>query len=135
MDAGTSDLGSDLYGRVYRGGLWGFIDHTGKFVLKPQFVRAKEFSEGLAAVAYGSDASMRWGYIDKSGKLRIKAKFYSAGSFRRGFSYVSVGAFGKSEAQYIDRMETRSRKLRCIGGWVWPRWRTSSQRKGGNTKA
>jgi len=35
---------------IQQDGKWGYIDSTGKIVIKPQFVWAEEFSEGLAAI-------------------------------------------------------------------------------------
>ena len=35
---------------VREGGLYGYIDRTGKMIIKPQFVDARDFSEGLARV-------------------------------------------------------------------------------------
>jgi hypothetical protein len=47
-------------------GMWGFIDHTGKWSILPSYAGAGEFHEGLAAVIVGRS----WGYIDKTNKLR-----------------------------------------------------------------
>jgi hypothetical protein len=45
-------------------GYCGFIDKSGKVVIKPQFTWASQFSGGLANVMVGD----KMGYIDKSGK-------------------------------------------------------------------
>jgi len=37
---------------VKKGGLWGFIDSTGKLIIEPQFDRVEDFSDGLAAVHF-----------------------------------------------------------------------------------
>ncbi|MFZ0744054.1 MAG: WG repeat-containing protein, partial [Terracidiphilus sp.] len=37
----------------------------GAFVIKPQFERAGQFSEGLAAVEVSEAEGWKWGYIDK----------------------------------------------------------------------
>ena len=42
----------------------GFIDKTGKPVIKPQFDDTYGFHEGLAQVKIGD----KWGYIDKTGR-------------------------------------------------------------------
>ena len=65
---------------------WGFIDHAGKFVIKPQFRRALSFSEGLAA----ADLSARWGYIDNTGKFVIDRQFEEVGDFHNGYAGVKV---------------------------------------------
>ena len=63
---------------------WGFIDHSGKFIIKPQFRRALTFSEGLAA----ADLSARWGFIDNTGKWVIERQFEDVGGFHKGFAGV-----------------------------------------------
>jgi WG containing repeat len=50
---------------VHRGGRWGYIDKTGKFVIQPLFGQAYNFSGGLALVIVGN----RVGYIDKTGRF------------------------------------------------------------------
>ena len=58
--------------------LHGFIDKTGKIVIKMQFDRVKYFREGLAAVKINS----MWDYIDKQGKIVIAPQFdQEVGSF------------------------------------------------------
>lgn len=65
---------------------WGFIDHTGKVVIKPDYENAWEFSEGRAAVRLKG----KWGYIDKEGKLAIQPQFDDAESFSEGLACVRV---------------------------------------------
>lgn len=57
--------------------LWGFIDSSGKFVIKPQFQDAGPFREGLAAVASGG----KYGFIDRDGTFEIKPQFDLACNF------------------------------------------------------
>jgi len=66
---------------------YGFIDKSGKFVIKPQFDSAESFSEGLAAVGMNS----KNGYIDKTGKLVIAARYDSAFQFSDGLAKVAIG--------------------------------------------
>lgn len=54
---------------VCQNGKWGYIDKTGKMVIKPQFNCARSFSEGLARVWI--DGKM--GYINKTGKYIWKS--------------------------------------------------------------
>jgi hypothetical protein len=55
-----------------QGAKWGYIDHTGRVVIKPSFDEAHEFVGGVAAVYEirlpNSVQESRWGYIDKTGK-------------------------------------------------------------------
>ncbi len=78
----------------------GYIDHKGKWVIKPQFdFPAFEFSEGLAAVAKNGKA----GYIDKSGKFVIAPTYATSGmlthpaSFSEGLAAVPVLAPEKGQ--------------------------------------
>ncbi|HMP50939.1 MAG TPA: WG repeat-containing protein, partial [Candidatus Melainabacteria bacterium] len=57
--------------------LWGFIDSTGNFVIKPQFQDAGPFREGLSAVASGG----KYGFIDRDGTFEIKPQFDLACNF------------------------------------------------------
>jgi hypothetical protein len=66
---------------------WGFIDKTGKLVIKPMFERVGTFSEGLAAAqVYGL-----WGFIDTTGKWVIKYQYDAVGSFKGGLAGVMAG--------------------------------------------
>jgi hypothetical protein len=73
---------------------WGFLDHTGKFVIEPQFLRVEKFSEGLSMVARGKigDAKGEFAFIDKSGKVIIKSDLplTNSGSFSEGLAPVQV---------------------------------------------
>jgi len=55
----------DKYG-WYR---YGFIDHTGKIVVKPKFLDAKDFCDGIAEVLVKGLIGTKWRKIDKTGKF------------------------------------------------------------------
>lgn len=78
-----------------KGPVWGFIDHSGKFVLKPKYRRVKQFTEGLAA----ADLHTRWGFIDRDGKFVIERNYEDAKPFSAGYAAVQMagkwGAIGK----------------------------------------
>jgi len=76
--------------------MYGFIDRSGKMVIKPNYKWAGDFSEGLAAVQM---TSHKWGFIDKSGRMVIKPKFDRALSFSQGLAAVQVG----EKWGYIDK--------------------------------
>lgn len=72
---------------------YGFIDKTGKKVIRPQFDAAKPFSEGLAAVYIdisNEDGARGWGYIDKRGNTIIEnqERFQFAGDFHDGMALI-----------------------------------------------
>lgn len=91
-DSGERCSSSSSGGRDW----WGYIDHSGKWVIRPQFARAESFSEGLACVGVRvanqeqySDV-IRYGYIDKTGKFVIPPVFNYAYSFWNGKADVGV---------------------------------------------
>ncbi len=87
----TSD-GSDLF-VVIVNDKRGYIDRTGKIVIKPKWAGANNFSEGRAVVAFDS-AQYKEGYVDTTGKLVIPARFDQATDFDDGLALVGVGEFG-----------------------------------------
>ena len=81
---------------IQQDGKWGYIDGTGRIVIKPQFAWAEEFSEGLAAF---ENEEGKHGYIDDTGKIVIEPKFDSWTEFSEGLAAVSVDF----EWGYIDK--------------------------------
>lgn len=74
-----------------KGPKWGFIDHSGRFVIKPTFYRVKRFTEGLAA----ADLHTRWGYIDREGNWVIERTYSDCKNFSAGYAAVeSDGKWG-----------------------------------------
>lgn len=70
---------------------WGYLDRTGKEVIRPRFARAKPFGEGWAAVQMpdrddGSYGDGKWGFIDRQGRFRLYGKFAATevGTFAQG---------------------------------------------------
>jgi hypothetical protein len=67
------------------GNKYGFIDSTGKTVIKPKFDLTFHFSEGLAAVMLGG----KWGYIDTAGKMVIlPMPLMRAEDFHHGLAFA-----------------------------------------------
>ncbi|MBO4806841.1 MAG: WG repeat-containing protein [Paludibacteraceae bacterium] len=66
----------------------GYIDEMGNWVVKPQFVEADFFSEGLARV---KSMNGKWGFIDKSGKMVVQPQFEGAVNFSEGLAAVAIG--------------------------------------------
>ncbi len=87
--------------------LFGFIDKRGVFVIKPSFLNADSFMEGLAAVQTGSrcntlrclrakackeyDKEYVWGFINNKGQMVIKPRFHMVSGFSEGMSVVLYG--------------------------------------------
>lgn len=90
---------SEGFANVGFDGKWGYIDKTGKYLIKPKFLYADKFSEGFAAIAVGPYGNEKYGYIDKTGKIVIPIKFDDAGAFSEGLAAIKIG----EEWGYIDR--------------------------------
>ncbi len=86
--------------KVYKDSKFGYIDLTGKEVVKPQYGFAGNFSEGLATVSPGTYDELRKGYIDKLGRLVIDFKFGFTSSFHEGLAAVDVNY---NNWGYIDK--------------------------------
>jgi hypothetical protein len=65
---------------------WGFIDKTGKMIIKPQFDEQYGFSEGMGRVVVNGF----WGVIDRTGKFVIEPQFKSILYFSEGFASVTL---------------------------------------------
>jgi len=46
-------------------GKWGYINVRGQFIVNPEFVDARPFSDGMAAVLIRDHQADRWGYISR----------------------------------------------------------------------
>jgi hypothetical protein len=68
-------------------GKYGYIDHSGKWVIPRSFVAADDFHEGRAAVM-GKDGT--WGYIDKAGEFVIAPRFEAASEFSERLAAVRI---------------------------------------------
>lgn len=101
---------------------YGYCDIAGNTIIKPKFLKARLFHEGLAAVSNGS----RWGYIDKNGKLVIPYRFFLARDFHEGVAAVSsvpdskeIAFLGKDGVQKLaiddaDNVTDFHEKLSCV---------------------
>ena len=70
------------------GGQYGYIDRSGKLVLKGPYAGASRFAEGLAAVQMKKAGKV--GYIDTTGKLVIPLQFDLGDWFSEGVAAVMV---------------------------------------------
>lgn len=74
----------------------GYINHDGEWVIRPRFLIAADFSEGLAYVSLDGES---FGYIEPIGKFAIQPQFEECGSFREGLAAVCIN----ERWGYIDR--------------------------------
>ena len=86
---------------VSEDGLYGFVDHTGSYVTRPQWKYAEGFSEGRAVVG---DRESYW-YIDHDGQQAIPGKFRRASPFFKGLAQVVI--IEENSFAYIDRSGKR----------------------------
>lgn len=70
--------------QIFENGKTGFINSTGQVVIKPTFLTAGEFSEGLASARINGT----YGYIDETGKFVIQPQFDYATPFSEGLAVV-----------------------------------------------
>ena len=68
-------------------GVFGYINSSGDYAIKPRFEEARNFSQGLAAIEIGK----KWGYIDRSGEFVIPPTFDDAQEFSQGLAGVRSG--------------------------------------------
>ncbi|MBP6003148.1 MAG: WG repeat-containing protein [Pyrinomonadaceae bacterium] len=87
---------SDGLAKITVNGKAGFIDGSGKIVIRPLLSDAGYFSEGHAPF---ESSNGKWGFIDKLGNVSIRPQFDWALSFREGLAAVQVG----KNWGYVDR--------------------------------
>src|ERR1044072_8994889 len=80
---------------IQAGGKYGYIDKTGRVLIKPQLDGAENFCEGMALVTM----NYKKGYINKAGEIVAKPQFEYANPFSEGLALVD---FGNMRAGYID---------------------------------
>lgn len=66
----------------------GYIDQHGKIVIKPQFLEARYFAEGLAGVKMHTSTGEKYGFIDSKGAVVIPPQFVDALDFSNGLARV-----------------------------------------------
>ena len=89
------------------GGSYGYLDSHGAWRIRPQFEDARDYHEGLAAVALrgaGDPYTMPapWGFIDATGKHAIALRFGNALDFSEGRAAVTSRVDG-AKWGFIDR--------------------------------
>lgn len=67
---------------------YGYIDHSGNWMIPRLFSGAGDFHEGLAAVT-GKDGT--WGYVNKTGQFQITPRFEIASEFSEGLAAIRTG--------------------------------------------
>ena len=88
---------------------YGYADERGSIAIKPQYDKAENFSEGLAAVMIKENHTEKWGFINPAGKMVIPATYrLKPGRFSEGLAAVRIGESESSyEMAYIDKTGKR----------------------------
>ncbi len=77
------------------GAKFGFIDKSGKEIVKPEYDKARGFVEGMACVYALKDGDYKCGFINKKGKKTVKLKYDDAADFSDGMARVEkYGEYG-----------------------------------------
>lgn len=128
-------------------GKWGYINSTGKVVIKPQYAKADQFSEGLAVVSvFGTSETDRVfdrtydGFIDKNGEFVIPARLpdfynkreaydsYGYSSFEDGVAVVRDASSSSGLKGLIDRTGKLVAPMKFSSfGWSFSQGLTSFQ--------
>src|SRR5262252_7701054 len=85
--------------QIHYGDKWGFMDRTGRVVIRPQFSDVSDFFDGLAKVVVRVGKEYKSCFIDETGNTVIPCVFDMAGNFSEGLAPVRVGRLWG----YIDR--------------------------------
>jgi hypothetical protein len=84
---------SDGLSTVKVGERYGYINAAGSLAIKPQLIKARAFSRGLAAVAIKAEGDRweNWGFIDKNGHFAVQPQYRSVSDFAEdGTATVSI---------------------------------------------
>jgi hypothetical protein len=93
-----NELSAQPYLRYFENGKVGFIDTTGKVVIKARFAQTGDFSEGLAPARLKG----LYGYIDTTGEYVIPPKYDYAMEFHDGLAVVYTDSIPNYINKYGD---------------------------------
>jgi len=102
----AQEFGENGLAAVKVGGRYGFIDHTGRMVITPQFDPPAKyadvmiFHEGIAPAMQDG----LWGFIDETGQWKVTPRFGRVKNFHEGLAAVQVPSAEGAKWGYIDRM-------------------------------
>jgi WG containing repeat len=95
-------------------GKLGYIDKSGKWVIKAQWAVADVFKDGMASVSEKSEDEPLFSYIDKTGKRIGEYEFITANPFNEGIAAVGImvgkGDNAVQKMTYIDKTGERITK-------------------------
>ena len=117
-EAAETDVAHEPLYVANRGGLWGFIDRSGEFVIPPTYPdRPGDFSEGLARIQVDG----KFGFIDPEGQIVIEPTLDAAEPFSDGLSAATLGHYnGYVDRQGEWRLRGRFRRVRPFHNGLAP---------------
>jgi hypothetical protein len=78
-----------------QGGLWGYINQRGEWVIKPQYGEARNFHENLAEVVQYTDDNFKTGFINKNNKWIIQLPELNYSHLSEGrLAFLEGGVYG-----------------------------------------
>ncbi|SFI77353.1 WG containing repeat-containing protein [Paenibacillus sp. UNC496MF] len=88
---------------IEQGGKYGYINASGKVIIKPQFRCAEDFSEGLAQICTGtSEKNRKYGFIDATGKTVMKPIYSFVEDFHEGLAVAMLFEENGVHTLFID---------------------------------
>jgi len=86
---------------------FGCANIKGEVIVEPKYTQMFAFSEGLAAVNFGTANDKKWGYIDKQGNIVVAGQYKEAHPFSCGLAYVewetTGNVFPNGSIGFIDQ--------------------------------
>ena len=79
-------------------GLKGYIDKTGRIIVKPKYSEANNFSEGVAIIRSDFDKKSYWQIIDKKGEIILELD----SDIKATLGIVSSNLLGYSKSEQLD---------------------------------
>jgi WG containing repeat len=86
-----------------KNGKWGFIDRTGSFRIAPRYVRANEFSDGVAYVFFWEGDTRMNGIVDTAGKFTLLQTNDYEVSFHDGLAKFQTPGGQEQKFGYMDK--------------------------------
>jgi hypothetical protein len=114
---------SNGLGLVHSKNGYGFLDHKGKKVVKPQYGQARPFANGFAAASTSREGWGNWGYLDSLGNPITEFEFISASDFEGGCAVVGMYDEKTGEKRYgaIDEQGDKIIPVEFDGVWMFMR--------------
>jgi hypothetical protein len=90
-----ADSSGQLLAPARQGGLWGYINPRGEWLIPPQYGMAKNFNENLAEVVMYREDNIVSGFINKENKLMIELPELNYSNLSEGMlPYLEKEAYG-----------------------------------------